>query len=492
MVGYDPKDSKPIRQSQKAAAGAISGVVCRAVLQPLDVLKIRMQVQVEEISKSAQTSKYRGLFHTSRTIFKEEGIFALWNGHNPAQILSVIYGIGQFGSFELYTKSLATIIPKSSEEWRSSTHFFCGALSGCTATICSYPFDLLRTRFIAQKSKSAYTNMLTATKTILEVEGWRSLYKGLSPTLLQIAPYSGLQFFSYTKFSQIAKKALSPNAKQLDSKFLPLVGLLSGLTAKTLTYPSDVVKKRLQVVGFGKARIGLGITKNHVNMRKCIIDIAKSEGYRGFYKGFTPSIFNRLSVVSPRLFSRYPIPQRSTLDDDIQQQMNEVEQKTGFLPNVFKAFSHRPKEYRAFFAYYDAVMNDPNSKLTNDEKELIIVATSSLNHCLYCIVAHGAVHRIYSKRPFVADQVAINYKSADITEREKIILDFAMAVASGKPLEHNQFEELEKIGFDKEDAWDIGSIASFFALSNRMAHLLDMKPNDEFFTMGRIPKNKST
>lgn len=136
-------------------------------------------------------------------------------------------------------------------------------------------------------------------------------------------------------------------------------------------------------------------------------------------------------------------------------------------------------------------MNNTNSKLTNDEKELIIVATSSLNHCLYCIVAHGAVHRIYSKRPLVADQVAINYKNADITERERSMLDFAMAVASGKPLEENHFAELEKNGFDKEDAWDIGSIAAFFALSNRMAHLLDMKPNDEFYTMGRIPKSKS-
>lgn len=135
-------------------------------------------------------------------------------------------------------------------------------------------------------------------------------------------------------------------------------------------------------------------------------------------------------------------------------------------------------------------MDNPNSRLTNDEKELIIVATSSLNHCLYCIVAHGAVHRIYSKRPLVADQVSINYKSADITKRERCILDFAMAVASGKPLEEKHFEDLEKQGFNKEDAWDIGSIAAFFSLSNRMAHLLDMKPNDEFYTMGRIPKNK--
>lgn len=148
--------------------------------------------------------------------------------------------------------------------------------------------------------------MLSATKTIFRAEGLRSFYKGLLPTLLQIAPYSGLQFFSYAKLSELTKKFLSSNPNEVDAKFLPLIGLLSGLTAKTITYPSDVVKKRLQIVGFGEARKDLGKTKNHVNMRNCIIEIAKSEGYRGFYKGFSPSVVKAM-LTSSLLFYTYEI-----------------------------------------------------------------------------------------------------------------------------------------------------------------------------------------
>lgn len=148
--------------------------------------------------------------------------------------------------------------------------------------------------------------MLSATRTIFRTEGGRSLYKGLSPTLLQIAPYSGLQFFFFTKLSQMAKKFLSPNSNDVDAKFLPFIGLMSGLIAKTITYPSDVVKKRLQVVGFGDARRDLGVTKNHRNMIKCIIDIKHTEGYKGFYKGFAPSVIKAM-LTSSLLFYVYEI-----------------------------------------------------------------------------------------------------------------------------------------------------------------------------------------
>lgn len=170
--------------------------------------------------------------------------------------------------------------------------------------------------------------------------------------------------------------------------------------------------------------------------------------------------------------------------------MTEVEEKSGFLPNVFRALSHRPDEFRSFFGYYDVLMNKETGSLTKAEKELIVIATSGYNNCLYCVVAHSAVHRIFSKNPYVADQVAINADCADLTDREKAIVKFAMDIATMSPIEDTRFEELELHGLSREDAWNIGAVAAFFALSNRMAHLTKMRPNEEFYLLGRIPKPK--
>ncbi len=189
--------------------------------------------------------------------------------------------------------------------------------------------------------------------------------------------------------------------------------------------------------------------------------------------------------------SRYPVPQLSDLPDDIRTRILAVQEKAGFVPNVFITLAHRPEEFRAFFAYHDALMEKEGGGLSKADREMIVVATSSANDCLYCIVAHGALLRIYGKHPLVADQVAANYRKADITPRQKAMLAFAVKVATASSeVGDVDFEALRSHGFTEEDAWDIGAIAAFFALSNRMANLIGMRPNDEFYLMGRIPRAK--
>jgi uncharacterized peroxidase-related enzyme len=186
--------------------------------------------------------------------------------------------------------------------------------------------------------------------------------------------------------------------------------------------------------------------------------------------------------------SRYPVPELAELPEDIRTRILAVQEKAGFVPNVFLALAHRPDEFRAFFAYHDALMEKPGG-LSKAEREMIVVATSGANQCLYCVVAHGAILRIRAKNALVADQVATNYRKADITPRQKAMLDFAMKVSrDAERIGEDDFAALARHGFGEEDAWDIGAIAAFFALSNRMANLTDMRPNDEFYAMGRAPK----
>lgn len=193
--------------------------------------------------------------------------------------------------------------------------------------------------------------------------------------------------------------------------------------------------------------------------------------------------------------SRYPVPAIEGLPEDLRARILEVQEKSGFVPNVFLAFAHRPDEFRAFFAYHDAVMLRPPSGpngLTKGEKEMIVVATSGANHCLYCVVAHGAILRIYEKKPMLADQVAVNHRKADITPRQRAMLDFAMKVClDSAAIEEADFAALRTHGFTDEDAWDIGAITALFGLSNRMANLTSMMPNPEFYLLGRVPKAKA-
>ena len=189
--------------------------------------------------------------------------------------------------------------------------------------------------------------------------------------------------------------------------------------------------------------------------------------------------------------SRYPVPEIKDLPDDIRARILETQEKAGFVPNVFLALAHRPAEWRAFFAYHDALMLKEHSGLSKGEREMIVVVTSGRNQCIYCVVAHGAILRIYEKKPQVADQVAVNHLKADITPRQRAMCDFAVKVTEESyKIGDADFTALRAHGFNDEDIWDIAAIAAFFGLSNRMANLTAMRPNDEFYLMGRVPKQK--
>ncbi len=192
---------------------------------------------------------------------------------------------------------------------------------------------------------------------------------------------------------------------------------------------------------------------------------------------------------------RYPHPELNDLPEDIRERILQVQEKSGFIPNVFLAFARRPAEWRAFFAYHDALMSPETvgreSGLSKGEREMIVTATSAANQCLYCVVAHGAILRIYEKAPLLADQIAVNYRKADITPRQQAMLDFAMKVCQrSHEIDDSDFAALQAHGFNDEDIWDIAAITAFFGLSNRMASFAGMQPNPEFYLLGRIPRQK--
>lgn len=197
------------------------------------------------------------------------------------------------------------------------------------------------------------------------------------------------------------------------------------------------------------------------------------------------------STTTPAI-SRYPVPQLGALPDDIRAAILAVQEKAGFVPNVFLALAHRPAEFRAFFAYHDALMLKETGSLSKADREMIVTATSARNHCLYCVVAHGALVRVYSKKPLLADQIAVNHRKADLEPREKAMLDFALKVCDDSASVCEQdFVTLRAHGFDEEDAWDIAAITAFFGLSNRIANVTAMRPNDEFYLLGRVARSNS-
>jgi uncharacterized peroxidase-related enzyme len=197
-------------------------------------------------------------------------------------------------------------------------------------------------------------------------------------------------------------------------------------------------------------------------------------------------------MMSEKPISKYPVPELADLPEDMRETMLAVQDKAGFIPNVFLTLAHRPDEFRAFIAYHDALMLR-ESGLTKAEREMIVVATSGVNHCQYCVVAHGAILRIYAKDPQMADQVAIHHPKADITERQKAMLDFSVKLArTPEAMSEGDYQNLRDHGFSDEDIWDIGAITALFGLSNRMAHVTDMRPNDEFYLMGRVPPAKKS
>jgi len=192
--------------------------------------------------------------------------------------------------------------------------------------------------------------------------------------------------------------------------------------------------------------------------------------------------------MSDKPISRFPVPDLNELPEDVRQRILGVQEKSGFVPNVFLALAHRPDEFRAFFDYHDALM-EKDSGLSKGEREMIVVATSGLNECIYCVVAHGAILRIREKNPLIADQVATNYRKADISDRQKVMLDFAVKVSrDSERINDADFDRLREHGFSDEDIWDIGAISGFFAMSNRLANMMNMRANDEFYLLGRVPR----
>ena len=191
-----------------------------------------------------------------------------------------------------------------------------------------------------------------------------------------------------------------------------------------------------------------------------------------------------MNQVQPTI-SRFPVPRLEDMPDDIRSRILAVHEKSGFIPNVFLVLAHRPDEFRAFMAYHDALMDKAGS-LSKAEREMIIVATSNANQCQYCVIAHGAILRVRAKNSFIADQIAANYRKAEITDRQKAMLDFAMKVSQrAYEIDDSDFETLKAHNFTEEDAWDIAAISAFFGMSNRIANFTNMKANEEFYTMGR-------
>jgi uncharacterized peroxidase-related enzyme len=196
--------------------------------------------------------------------------------------------------------------------------------------------------------------------------------------------------------------------------------------------------------------------------------------------------------MSSQAISRFPIPEYADLPADIQQRFTEVQEKAGFIPNIFLTLARRPEEFRAFFAYHDTLMDKATDGLSMAEREMIVVATSARNQCQYCVIAHGAILRIRAKNPQIADQIAANYRKADISKRQRAMLDFALKVSRhAETIDDADYQLLNELGFDDEDIWDIGAISAFFGLSNRIVNLSSMRTNDEFYLMGRVPRNNN-
>jgi uncharacterized peroxidase-related enzyme len=195
--------------------------------------------------------------------------------------------------------------------------------------------------------------------------------------------------------------------------------------------------------------------------------------------------------MASQAISRFPVPVFEDLPEDIQHRITEVQEKAGFVPNVFLTLARRPDEFRAFFTYHDTLMEKETIGLNMAEREMIVVATSARNQCQYCVIAHGAILRIRAKNPYIADQLSTNYRKADISERQKAMLDYALKVSrEAETVNESDYQRLNELGFDDEDIWDIGAISAFFGLSNRIVNMSSMRTNDEFYLMGRVPREK--
>ncbi|XP_054449208.1 mitochondrial thiamine pyrophosphate carrier [Pteronotus mesoamericanus] len=289
MVGYDPKaDGRNISNFEVAVAGSVSGLVTRALISPLDVIKIRFQLQIERLSRRDPNAKYHGILQAARQILQEEGPAAFWKGHIPAQLLSVGYGAVQFLSFEMLTKLVHRAGVCDARD--SSVHFVCGGLSACVATLAVHPVDVLRTRFAAQGEPRVYKTLRNAVATMYRTEGPSVFYKGLNPTLIAIFPYAGFQFSFYNSLKHAYEWVTPAEGKKNENLKNLLCGSGAGVISKTLTYPLDLFKKRLQVGGFERARAAFGQVRSYQGLLDCGRQVLREEGAQGFFKGLSPSL----------------------------------------------------------------------------------------------------------------------------------------------------------------------------------------------------------
>lgn len=274
-----------------AVAGAASGVVTRAICQPLDVFKIRMQLQSE-----VNGGKYRGLSHLAVTLPREEGLAALWKGHLPAQALSVTYGFASFAAFEAVVPLLGERDQSKSQKFL--THLVGGGIAGSAGTLASAPCDVVRTRLVAQ-AEPVYRSIWHAVTQLLSEGGVGALYKGALPAVMMTAPQAALQFAFYSLFTSLI--SFAPMTNSSTSISIPeslSCGGLAGMASKSLLYPLDVAKKRLQVSGWEAGRVGLGQTVNYQGLRHCVVNLIAQEGFRGLYKGFSPALIKAAATTS--------------------------------------------------------------------------------------------------------------------------------------------------------------------------------------------------
>lgn len=283
---------KDDKSSNTGIAGGFAACVTRFICQPLDVLKIRFQLQVEPLSEDHMTSKYRTIVQSTRLVYQEEGLRAFWKGHNPAQVLSIIYGVSQFSSYEHCNALLRRFA--TFEEHHNVRNFLCGALSGTVATVITLPLDVVRTRLISQDRNRGYKNSVQGLRMIYTQEGIRGMYRGLSPSVLQIAPLTGGQFMFYNIFGSLFRKYFKsePTIKgePLPAIELLICGGLAGICTKLLVYPLDLAKKRMQIQGFAKSRQTFGRHFVCGSMANCMYNIVKQEGFVGLYKGLHPAL----------------------------------------------------------------------------------------------------------------------------------------------------------------------------------------------------------
>uniref|UniRef100_A0A5S6QR53 Mitochondrial thiamine pyrophosphate carrier n=1 Tax=Trichuris muris TaxID=70415 RepID=A0A5S6QR53_TRIMR len=311
MVGFNPTAQKNERLSalDHSIAGSVSGAITRAISQPFDVLKIRFQLQLEPIKRASERSKYRDLLQAVSTIVKEEGPSALWKGHVPAQALSILYTLAQFVSYEFITEQSYRHIPSMVSQKvydRLPIKFLSGAIAGSMATVTTLPLDVLRTRLVAQGEPKVYKHMRHAACSIIRNDGFLGLYRGFIPAVLQVAPYTGFVFLFYDFTLNVWKSVVPSNPNKHDSGGFEtfICGGIAGVSAKALVYPLDLLKKRLQVVGFEEARKSFGSTAHYTGLLQCALSIITKEGSLSFYKGFSSTVL-KAATVSSCSFSCY-------------------------------------------------------------------------------------------------------------------------------------------------------------------------------------------